>query len=154
MYTPSLVKLGRFSSDEDPLKSLAFTPSEVENHYYCLSGGLGETLQVHLVSFGQKGVTSQLISSNKNQGSIGSVEVSPGSDGHLASGGDEGILSIWQIPADFSSGIHNESKGKKKKAALNNCVLPKLTEYKVHNGTIQSLNWINNQEVVSSSSCH
>lgn len=50
LFSPSLKKLASFVSDQDPLKSVVFVPSEVEDTYFCLSGGLGEVLQVHLVN--------------------------------------------------------------------------------------------------------
>lgn len=47
---------------------------------------------------------------------------------HVATGGSEGKLTIWQIPSGFSEiGIHNVSKNKKKKVELNLNALPQLT---------------------------
>jgi WD40 repeat protein len=155
VFSPQLKKLGSFVADEEPLKSCQFVPSEKENNYYCLTGGYGELLQVHLVSLVAKGIESTLISSNAHEGSINSIGVSPGSDMHVATGGSEGKLSIWQIPSDFDAvGSHNSVKSKKKKVELTLNALPKLASESIHKGTIEYLAWITDQEVVSSSSDH
>lgn len=65
---------------------------------------------------------------------------------HIATGGTDGILTIWQIPSDFSAnGSHNSSKNKQKKVELNLNALPKLASATVHKGTIECINWINNE---------
>jgi len=47
---------------------------------------------------------------------------------HVATGGSNGHLTIWQIPENFSQlGNHNVSKNKKKKVELSLNVLPQLT---------------------------
>ena len=40
-------------------------------------------------------VENQLISSTNHEGSIFSIAISPGSDLHVATGGEEGFLAIW-----------------------------------------------------------
>lgn len=74
---------------------------------------------------------------------------------HVATGGSEGSLCIWQIPQDFDkTGSHNALKQKKKKVELNLNILPKLATEQIHKGTIESLAWFNNQEVISASGAH
>ena len=81
-----------------------------------MSGGLGESLKVHLVNLTSAGLTSTHISSNKHEGSINSIAATPGIDRHIATGGSDGRLTIWNIPSDFeTSGTHNSLKNKKKK---------------------------------------
>ena len=48
--------MGSFKTDEDPLKACAILPSEKENDYFCLSGGLGELLQVNLIHVSNEGI--------------------------------------------------------------------------------------------------
>lgn len=117
---------------------------------------MGEILQIHLVDLSKtKNIESSLISSNKHEGSIFDLAVSPGSDNHVATGGSDGSLHIWQIPSNFEqAGSHNSVKNKKKKIELELNVLPQLAKETVHKGTIECLRWINNQEIVSASSAH
>lgn len=84
---------------------------------------------MHLVDLSNdKSIKTHHISSNKHEGSINSIAISPGADNHVATGGSEGILSIWQIPTDFEKiGSHNSLKNKKKKIELDLNVLPRLT---------------------------
>ena len=77
------------------------------------------------------------MSSNPHEGSITCIEASPGSDNHIATGGELGQLNIWQIPSDFSqTKSHNTSKNKKKKVELSLNVLPKLASEQIHKGSI------------------
>ena len=103
-------------------------------------------MQVHITDVTKKGIESNLISTNAHDGSINCIEASPGSDMHIATGGEEGILSIWEIPNKFGeNGSQNVNKGKKKKVELNLSILPKLASEQIHKGTIEAINWINNQ---------
>lgn len=68
-----------------------------EGSYFCLSGGMGELLKIHLVDARETFKTSP-ISSNVHHGSINIIAVSPGPDNHFATAGSQGELSIWQIP--------------------------------------------------------
>lgn len=105
---------------------MGLLPSSHENHYFCVSGGLGETLKIHLVNF-SKGAETALLSSNSHNGSINSISISPGAENHLATGGSNGEINIWQIPEGFETlGTNNTIKNKKKKKEVNLNVLPLL----------------------------
>ena len=50
-YDIGLESVVKIEADEHPLKGLGLLPSANENHYFCVSGGLGETLRIHLINF-------------------------------------------------------------------------------------------------------
>jgi WD40 repeat protein len=153
-YDLALKQLGKIKVDADPLKSVGVLPGSKEGSYFCLSGGMGELLKVHMVELGETFYSSPL-SSNLNNGSINCIGISPGADRHFASAGSQGELSIWQIPEGFEQlGSHNVIKNKKKKKEANLNVLPLLASSQIYEGTIECLSWINNEEVVTGSGQH
>ena len=113
VYDLSLKQLGKIKVDSDPLKSVVVMPGSIENTYFCVSGGMGEVLAVHTIEFNTN-IKATQISSNNHSGCINCISVSPGADTHFATGGAEGLLSIWEIPEGFEDlGAHNAVKNKK-----------------------------------------
>ena len=101
IYSTDLEKLSTIQVDDDALKSVQMIPSSEEYSYYLFCGGLGQNLKVHLVNLTGKKCKSTELSYNNHKGSVNSISLSPGIDLHIATGGSNGQLNIWNIPENF-----------------------------------------------------
>ena len=155
LYDSSLGSLLSFSTGEDPLKAIKVLAGKQDNSYYCISGGMGEELKLHLLT-GDKAVNqARHLTTNTHLGSVQTIAVSPGIDELFVTGGDEGVLNLWSIPQDIEEmAKHSALKQKKKKKELSVGTVSLSSSYQVHEGSIECLEWLNDHEVISGSSQH
>ena len=102
----------RCKLDEDPIKAVRCLPSNEENVYYMIGGGLGE--QLITSTFSPEGGMNK-ISKNEHNGTILALDVNPSLNGYFCSVGNSGHINIWSIPEDFLEQPYNEVKKKQKK---------------------------------------
>ena len=135
-----------------PIKTVKCIPSEKEDIYYVISGGIDEELRVS--KFGVNSAV-EVISINAHEGSVLATDFNPGLDGHICSAGSLGDLNIWKVPEDFLENDESEVKtDKKKKKKTNAKNLPFVTSQSIHKDAINAVCWLDIETVATGSSDH
>lgn len=108
--------------DEDCIKAIKLLPTEEEDKYYVISGGVNEEIKVSLLGVGgDEKVEVEVLSTTEVEGAVLGLDVNPLDDGHFCTATNTGTLLIHKIPHDFLTDCssHNQSKKLKKKRHLN-----------------------------------
>ena len=84
------------------------------------------------------------------------IDLNPIDDGHFCVVGNKGNLSIYQIPPNFShvDENFNSIKKNKKKVQLNQKSINFVISENIHSDSINAVNWICQDRIVTGSSDH